>query len=318
MDQSTTLNKIPLFLITGFLGSGKTSVLKQILIEIGSSKRIAIVQNEFAPGRTDSAELESSGIDFDLLEINNGSVFCACLLDDFISRLGVFIRKFKPEVIFLEATGLADPVSLGQILQSPEAEDHVFLGGVWTVVDCLNFTKSHRYLQRVRHQIQIADIILFNKSDLAYPGEDILQQVAEWNPFGSKYISENGRFDMLDSVLDQELRFIGTRTIDKIDIIQSDSLPRPDIGSCVVRTQKAFSENAIRQFHQANKHNILRMKGYAKCPDGTYLLVQSVYEDLSFKKAVNWSGPTEIILMGPGIKPGPISKEFLKSGINAK
>jgi len=240
------------------------------------------------------------------------------LLDDFISRLGAFISKFNPEAIFLEATGLADPVSLGQILQSPEVESHIFLGGVWTVVDCLNFTKSHKYLQRVRHQIQIADIILFNKSDLVYPDENILQQVAEWNPFGTKHISENGRFDKIDSVLDQELGFIGTKTFDKIEEIQGGSLPRPDIGSCVIRTQKAFSENAIREFHFANKHNIIRMKGYAKCPDGTYLLVQSVYEDLSFKKALNWSGPTEIILMGSGLKPGPISKEFLKSGTNAK
>ena len=317
MDQSTSLNKIPLFLITGFLGSGKTSLLKQILIEIGSSKKIAVIQNEFAPGRADSVELESSGIDFDLLEINNGSVFCACLLNDFISRLGAFIHKYQPEAIFLEATGLADPVSLGQILQSPEVENHVFLGGVWTVVDCLNFKKSHKYVQRVRHQIQIADIILFNKSDLLYPDDEILQQVADWNPYGKKYNSENGRFDKLESILDQELGLIGTRTIDKIDEIQNDSLPRPDIGSCVIRTQKVFSENAIRQFHHSNKHNILRMKGYTKCSDGTYLLVQSVYEDLSFKKAENWSGPTEIILMGPGIKPGPISKEFLKLGTNA-
>ena len=82
MDQGTPIGKIPLILITGFLGSGKTSLLKQILRETGSEKRIAIVQNEFAPGRVDSNELQSTGFPFDLLEVNNGSVFCACLLDD--------------------------------------------------------------------------------------------------------------------------------------------------------------------------------------------------------------------------------------------
>ena len=95
-----SLKKIPLVLITGFLGSGKTSLLRQILHSAGKSGKVAIVQNEFAPGRVDSAELESTGVKFNLLEINNGSVFCAGLLDDFISRLEEFIQLYKPQIIF--------------------------------------------------------------------------------------------------------------------------------------------------------------------------------------------------------------------------
>lgn len=317
MDKSSSIGKIPLILITGFLGSGKTSLLKQILIEIGSSKKIAVIQNEFAPGRTDSVELESTGVDFNLLEINNGSVFCACLLDDFISRLGDFINQFKPDAIFIEATGLADPVSLGQILQSPEVENHIYLGGIWTVVDCVNFLKSHQYVQRVRHQIQIADVILFNKSDLSNPDDNIFQPVLAWNPFAARHLSENGKFENLRAVLEKELEFTRGKTLDNLVDLKDDSLPKPDIGSCVIRTQKTFSKDAIREFHTANKHIVLRMKGYVKCADGSYLLVQSVYDELNFKKADNWFGPTEIILMGPGVKPGIISREFLKSGKNA-
>ena len=87
MDKSIDLKKIPFILITGFLGSGKTSLLKQILQTIGSETKIAIVQNEFAPGKSDSVELQNQDKVFDLLEVNNGSVFCACQLDNFVSRL---------------------------------------------------------------------------------------------------------------------------------------------------------------------------------------------------------------------------------------
>ncbi len=318
MDQGTTIGKIPIILITGFLGSGKTSLLKHILFEIGDSRKIAVVQNEFTPGSVDSVELESTGITFNLLEINNGSVFCACLLDDFISQLSDFIDKYEPEVIFLEATGLADPVSMAQILQSPSVENHIYLGGIWTVIDCVNFNKGHRYLQRVRHQVQIADLILLNKSDLLYPDENLTFQIKNWNPFAKKYIAKNGRFDNLNIILNRELDGTGHKTIDLVDIDKTDSLPRPDVGSCVIRTQKTFSEESIRQFHRQNLDIIYRMKGYTRGENGQYLLVQSVFDQLDISQTEDWTGPTEIILMGPGVKPGPITREFLKSGKNEK
>ncbi len=333
MDQSTTVKKIPLILVTGFLGSGKTSLLKQILKEIGSSRKIAIVQNEFAPGRVDSVELQASGVPFDLLEINNGSVFCACLLDDFISRLAEFIRTYQPEAIFLEATGLADPVSLAQVMQTPEVTKYIFLGGVWTVVDCLNFDKSHQYIQRVRHQIQIADIILLNKTDLAPPEDKLINQLLEWNPFAQQFRTQDGLFEELNNVLlnSLDLQYLLSQKLSlhrevvfpaksepetEGSLLKPFSLPRPDIGSCVIRSQKIFTEQSIRQFHSENKGYIYRMKGYVRSTEGKYLLIQSVFDHLEINYTDHWSGPTELILMGPGVQPGAITREFLKSGKN--
>ncbi|MBN1950326.1 MAG: GTP-binding protein [Bacteroidales bacterium] len=305
--------KIPLILVTGFLGSGKTSLLRQVLERLGPRKRIAIIQNEFAPGRVDSAELEASGIPFHLLEINNGSVFCACLLDDFIVRLAEFLKTYQPEAIFLEATGLADPVSLAQVMQAPEVSKYLFLGGVWTVIDSVNFNKYQQYVQRVRHQVQIADLILFNKSDLAAPDAAMTEQINLWNPTAEKFISRNGFFDNIEESISKSM---GVHEIPDIAGLK-ESLPRPDIGSCVIRTQKVYTEKALIGFHDENKEIIYRLKGYVRSRDGQALLVHSVFGRLTIEKAAYWDGPTEIILMGPGIRPGLITKEFLKSGENA-
>ena len=313
MDQSPPLVKIPLILVTGFLGSGKTSLLRQVLERLGPRKRIAIIQNEFAPGRVDSAELEATGIPFDLLEINNGSVFCACLLDDFIARLAGFLKTYQPEAIFLEATGLADPVSLAQVMQAPEVSKHLFLGGVWTVIDSVNFGKYQQYVQRVRHQVQIADLILLNKSDLAAPDAEMTELINLWNPKAEKFISRNGFFEKIEESLSKSM---GVHEIPEIEEI-TESLPRPDIGSCVIRTQKVYTEQALINFHDENKEMIYRLKGYVRAREGQTFMVQSVFGRLTIEKAAYWNGPTEIILMGPGIRPGFITKEFLKSGDNA-
>ncbi len=309
MDKITAVEKIPFVLITGFLGSGKTSLLKHILTTYSKEKRIAVVQNDYAPGKTDSFELETTGRDFKLLEVNNGSVFCVCMLDTFISQLAIFIEEHKPEVIFLEATGLADPVSIGQMMQAPEVQKQLFLSNVWTVVDSVNFNRAHQFVQRVRHQIQIADLILLNKTDLNKPDEQFISTIRQWNPFAKLIETNYGFFPNIQDQLQQSTK----------QSLQTDTPPappvnsagRPQIGSCVVRTQKVFTEKKIREFWEQHRNLIYRMKGYAKISNGEFLLVQTVFDQFEITTAKLWAGPTEIIFLGPGIEPKEFTQEFL-------
>lgn len=309
MDKSTTINKIPFVLITGFLGSGKTSLLKHILSSLSTEKRIAIVQNDYAPGKTDSFELETTGRTFDLLEVFNGSVFCVCMLDTFISQLAVFIEDHKPEIIILEATGLADPISIGQMMQAPEVQKHLYLSTIWTVVDCLNFNRAHQFIQRVRHQIQIADLILLNKSDLQKPDEQFISKIRQWNPFAEMIETNHGYFPNINDQLQLSTRQ-ATHT-KGTPAPPVNSAGRPQIGSCVIRTQKVYTEEIIREFWEKHRDQIYRMKGYAKIGNEEFLLVQGVFDQIEFSRAKLWTGPTEIIFLGPDLKPGEFTREFL-------
>jgi len=199
MDQGNHLKKVPFILVTGFLGSGKTSLLLDLVRKYSDQIRIAIVQNEFAPGHVDGFTLKQSDKPFELLEINNGSVFCACLLGDFITRLAPFIDDHQPDLILLEATGLADPVSLGQVLQAPELADKIFLAGSWCLVDALNFHRIIGSISRARHQVRIADIVWINKTDLVSDTGAIRAMILEMNPFARIIETTFGATDELTS-----------------------------------------------------------------------------------------------------------------------
>jgi len=89
--------KIPTYLITGFLGSGKTTFIKHVIEYYNNKERIAVMQNEFAPANYDGTELKRlTTKHFDLLEINNGSAFCVCLLSTFLSSLKKFLKGDFP------------------------------------------------------------------------------------------------------------------------------------------------------------------------------------------------------------------------------
>src|SRR3989339_1529367 len=136
---------IPLYLVSGFLGSGKSSFLKNIIEKLSGLKRIGIVQNEFSSINIDSRILAQSGY-FSLMEVNRGSLFCLCQLNDFIPKLADFIDKEQPEVIFIEASGLSDPLSILQMINSPYLSDRVRFSRAYTIVDCSLFDMQVKML----------------------------------------------------------------------------------------------------------------------------------------------------------------------------
>jgi G3E family GTPase len=175
---------IPFHLVTGFLGSGKTTLLKRILEQYADRKRIAIIQNEFAASGTDGKELELTGADFKLVEVNNGSVFCVCMLGNFAASIGKVIDTYQPELIFLEASGMSDPINIIELLQDKQISDKITLSHIFTIVDGVHFEKAVKMLTRTRHQVMIADTVLLNKTDLL-PGDTaaLRSTIAKINPF---------------------------------------------------------------------------------------------------------------------------------------
>ena len=109
---------IPFHIVSGFLGSGKTTFLKRIIENYAGSMKVGIIQNEFSPANIDGVDLKDTNKEFSLLEINNGSVFCVCLLTDFARSLEKFIDEIHPEIVVMEASGLSDPTSISEILSS--------------------------------------------------------------------------------------------------------------------------------------------------------------------------------------------------------
>ncbi|NQV57589.1 MAG: cobalamin biosynthesis protein CobW [Rhodospirillales bacterium] len=132
------LRKIPVTVITGFLGAGKTSLIRHLL-ENANGKRLALIINEFGDLGIDADIIKSCGIEScseeDVLELANGCI-CCTVADDFIPALESLLdRDDKPDHIVIETSGLALPKPLVKAFQWPEVRSRTTVDGVVAVVD---------------------------------------------------------------------------------------------------------------------------------------------------------------------------------------
>ena len=183
--------KIPATVITGFLGAGKTSIIRHLL-ENAAGRRIALIVNEFGDIGIDGEILKGCGIegceDEDVLELANGCI-CCTVADDFVPTMEALLgRERKPDRIVIETSGLAMPKPLVKAFNWPDIRTRVTVDAVVTVVDGPAvadglFASDPRAVQRQREsddalehespleelfeeQLGCADLIVVNKSDL--------------------------------------------------------------------------------------------------------------------------------------------------------
>ena len=183
--------KIPATVITGFLGAGKTTLIRNLLAT-ANGKRIALIINEFGDLGVDGDVLAGCGDETctkdDIIELTNGCI-CCTVADDFIPTIMKLMESDrKPDHIVIETSGLALPQPLVNAFNWPEIREQVTVDGVVTVVDAAavaegRFAHDHDAVQAQREkdesldhespmeelfedQITCADMIVLNKTDL--------------------------------------------------------------------------------------------------------------------------------------------------------
>ncbi len=170
---------IPLMLVTGFLGSGKTTLLRRI-VERNRARRFVYLINEFSPTDIDGQVLE---VDADcLVSIAGGSIFCRCLVTEFIGQLtristGAADVGSPIEGVVVETSGIADPRVVGRMLRETRLDREYTLGTIACVVDPGSFLELIEVLPNIRAQIEAGTIALVNKADL-YP-EPLLRETEQ-------------------------------------------------------------------------------------------------------------------------------------------
>jgi len=162
-------------LVIGRLGCGKTSLIRHLLSQKPADEKWSIVVNEFGQIGIDAALLSSSVSDkIQITEIAGGCICCAAQ-SQLRVQLTALIRRFRPQRIFIEATGLGHPAGIVDLLRQPYFKDIIHLHSVISVIDLSLFNhwdeqanqKSAINTPLFLQQVQLADIIVFNKQDLA-------------------------------------------------------------------------------------------------------------------------------------------------------
>jgi len=183
--------KIPATVITGFLGAGKTSLIRHLL-ETANGRRIALVINEFGDVGVDGDLLASCGIEGcgedEIIELANGCI-CCTVADDFLPTIEALLaRDVPPEHIVIETSGLALPKPLIKAFNWPDVRTRVTVDGVVAVIDAAAVAdglfasdpaavaaqrKADPMLDHdsplgevFEDQLQCADLVVLNKTDL--------------------------------------------------------------------------------------------------------------------------------------------------------
>lgn len=177
-------SRVPILLLTGFLGSGKTSLLNRLMASRPASRgKVAIVVNEFGDVGIDGSLLPSDVTR--QVELPGGCV-CCVLNEDLDKTLNELLDSSPDvETIVIETTGIAEPLPISWALDREPLVARVRLAAVITVVDATQFERSRPLSPSVDAQVEYADILVLSKTDLLDAGDvpnDLADIIRDLNP----------------------------------------------------------------------------------------------------------------------------------------
>ncbi|MDR1714325.1 MAG: GTP-binding protein [Prevotella sp.] len=181
------MGKIPVTIITGFLGAGKTTLINNLIKEY-PEKKFAIIENEFGEIGLDGSFI--IGADENIFELSNGCICCS-LNNDFYELINKLLTgNYDFNHLLIETTGIADPISIvNAFLSDYEIIERFAIDSVICLVDAVNIEDLINSEPEVRKQLAIADIILLNKVDLVRTGysDKLKDRMQEFNQLARIY-----------------------------------------------------------------------------------------------------------------------------------
>jgi G3E family GTPase len=156
---------IPVYLVAGFLGSGKTTLMKRLLEHLNArGEKPLVLMNEFGESNVDNELLE--GARASLRELIDGCICCTSKAE-LTRTLYDIATGDRPSSILMEATGLADPVEVLDICTLPNLLERLSLRSIVSVVDVNRWGRVPQAEALMKRQARFADVVLLNKTDLA-------------------------------------------------------------------------------------------------------------------------------------------------------
>lgn len=255
------MKQIDLYVLTGFLGAGKTSVLLHLLDHV-QDKKIGVIQNEFGKLGIDGEIIHRNGIE--MKEINRGSIFCSCLKLSFVQALAE-LGKMDLDCVVVESSGLADPSNIEEILAAVAAlvGDVYTLRGVICLIDGVNFLDQLADQETVQRQLAHCHLAVINKIDLISQDqlEKVTAAVRQVNPVCRLITCTNGAMDL--DVLNEDLaRLQWAGCEDSINTV--DNKPKTISLEC----SQPIPKDTLTAFLKRVLPDCFRIKGFFHLSEG--------------------------------------------------
>tara|TARA_S200000501_G_scaffold364197_1_gene396032 strand:+ start:3287 stop:4498 length:1212 start_codon:yes stop_codon:yes gene_type:complete len=294
--ETTRQNRLPVTVLSGFLGAGKTTILSHILNN-RENKKVAVIVNDMSEINIDSeilrSEVSLNRSEEKLVEMSNGCI-CCTLREDLLEEVTKLAKEGRFDYLVIESTGISEPLPVAETFTFADENgvalsDIADLDTMVTVVDAVNFLKDYdeaKYLQETGEslgeedersvadllvdQVEFADLILISKTDLASASDiDRLTAILKTlNTHAKIYPIANGKVDI------NEVLNTGLFNFERAQ--QAPGWMKEMRGEHLPETQEygiaSFCYEARRPFHPDHFHDFLhgteqfgkliRSKGY--------------------------------------------------------
>jgi len=201
MSEKKRISQVPTNIITGFLGTGKTTAILNLLKHKPADEKWAVLVNEFGEIGVDGSLFEGQhgeGEGVFIREVPGGCMCCTAGLSMQIA-LNILLDKARPDRLLIEPTGLGHPIEVLEVLTGEYYQEALSVNKTITLVDARNLS-DNRYTdhQIFNQQIAIADVVVGNKSDLyeKNEAEDLKKYPQRLGNYLAKVlVTENGVID---------------------------------------------------------------------------------------------------------------------------
>ncbi len=307
--------KIPVVLVSGFLGAGKTTLVNHIL-RGDHGLRIAVLVNDFGDINIDSELI--SNVTGETLALANGCV-CCTIRDDLARAIGDITEwQPAPDAIIVETSGVSDPAAAAMgLVMSPALAGRVALDLIVTVVDAEHAPLLQGdHLALAREQAQAADIVLLNKSDLvdARARADVQAWIRDATPHARILETEHCR------IPDQILFGVDERRLRPVrDDVNGDHAHDHgrQFSNWSWMNAEPLALEPLYSLCQQLPHGVFRAKGVLHLADvpARRVLLQVVGRRVQFSKGEPWRGEppaSRILLIGAdgSMDSGALSGQF--------
>ena len=302
-------------LLFGFLGSGKTTLARNLLMANPSNQKMAVIVNEFGDVGIDGTILKGreEGQSIDMVELTSGCLCCS-LKGSLLSAVEELSHKSKVDLVVIEATGVAEPEEMIETFSDPSFSATYDMGPMVTVVDIHKFMKIREILGPFYEaQVRNADVLILNKIDLVNADEleKLRQEVKSMNPSADIIFTERCDIDPAQLLSGDESRVMASAlskdTVSDEHSHNHDHRHAP-AQSFVLDAGSGTSRNALEVFFRGLPDNVWRVKGFTQL-DGKPVLVQFTMGQLEIV-ASEQRDNYHMVFIGPDMNQREISGAF--------
>ena len=329
-SQQITANPVPVTLLVGFLGSGKTTLVNRILSE-QHDQRIAVIVNEFGDVGIDGQLIV--GVDDNVIELSNGCLCCTVQGDlaDTLRQLLVRRRQTvdaKPfERIVIEASGLASPGPVLQgMLVDPSLNVHVQVDGVITMVHAKHIVQQLADHPEASEQVAYADHIILNHCDQCESEALAAAEAAihACNPQADIERATRAEVDVMrvlykqtwDSARVKEALENGVVCCDHDPNHEHDHLHTQGVGTLALRAETPVDLQQLTRWllrlSRRMSHELMRLKGILNCQSHDQaVVIQGVYQWLEVRQQAGEPPDASVlVLIGRYLDEEEIRREW--------